>query len=110
MTSTLDASLPQKESWRAAQAHQKNSGESRIDPTRLILIRRMNRLPICFMISLRGSWAVDQRANKACLRHEQLLTPILPVSERVLGMSLVCSMVLLMSSSKSEILTDWESA
>jgi hypothetical protein len=38
------------------------------------------------------------------------LTPILPVSERLLGISLVCSIVELMSSSKSEILTDWDSA
>lgn len=34
------------------------------------------------------------------------LTPILPVSDRLFGISFVCSMVLLMSSSNSEILTD----
>lgn len=34
----------------------------------------------------------------------------MPVSLRLLGMSFVCSIVELMSSSKSEILTDWASA
>ena len=38
------------------------------------------------------------------------LTPILPVSERLRGMCFVCSMVELMSSSKSEILTDCDRA
>lgn len=37
------------------RAYQKNSGESRTEPTRLMLMRRINRLPICFMISLRGN-------------------------------------------------------
>lgn len=32
------------------------TGESRIDPTRLILIRRMKRFPICFIISLLGNY------------------------------------------------------
>lgn len=32
------------------------TGESRIDPTRLMLIRRMNRFPICFIISLLGNY------------------------------------------------------
>jgi hypothetical protein len=27
-----------------------------MDPTRFMLIRKMNRFPICFMISLLGSW------------------------------------------------------
>ena len=63
------------------------TGESRIDPTRLIFILKMNKFPICFMISLLGN-------------------PILPVSDRLLGISFVCSIVLLMSSSKREILTD----
>ncbi len=81
------------------------TGESRIEPTRLILIRRMNRFPICFMISLLGSWW-DQRSPWRC----QLLTPIFPVSDRLFGISFVCSIVLLISSSKSDILTDCESA
>jgi hypothetical protein len=63
------------------------TGESRIDPTKLIFILKINKFPICFIISLLGN-------------------PILPVSDRLLGISFVCSMVLLMSSSKSEILTD----
>lgn len=67
------------------------TGESKIDPTRFIFILKMNKLPICFMISLLGM-------------------PIFPVSERVFGISLVCSMVELMSSSKREILTDWARA
>lgn len=58
-----------------------------MDPTRLIFILKINKFPICFMISLLGN-------------------PILPVSDRLLGISFVCSIVLLMSSSKSEILTD----
>lgn len=37
-------------------------------------------------------------------------TPIFPVSERLLGISFVCSIVPMMSSSNSDILTDWESA
>lgn len=32
------------------------TGESRIDPTRLMLIRRMKRFPICFIISLLGNY------------------------------------------------------
>jgi len=53
-------------------AHQKNSydmisasnhnekeerltGESKIDPTKFILIGKMNRFPICFIISLLGN-------------------------------------------------------
>jgi hypothetical protein len=63
------------------------TGESRIDPTKLIFILKINRFPICFIISLLGN-------------------PILPVSDRLLGISFVCSIVLLMSSSKREILTD----
>ena len=58
-----------------------------MDPTRLIFILRINKLPICFMISLLGN-------------------PIFPVSDKLLGISFVCSMVELMSSSKREILTD----
>lgn len=34
------------------------TGESRIDPTRLMLIRRMNRFPICFIISLLGNYTI----------------------------------------------------
>jgi hypothetical protein len=66
---------------------EEHTGESRIDPTKLIFILKINRLPICFMISLLGN-------------------PILPVSDKLLGISFVCSIVLLISSSNKEILTD----
>jgi hypothetical protein len=63
------------------------TGESRIDPTRFIFILRINKFPICFMISLLG-------------------IPIFPVSDNVFGISFVCSIVELINSSNSEILTD----
>ena len=37
----------------------KHTGESKMLPTKLIFIRRMKRLPICFMISLLGSCLVS---------------------------------------------------
>jgi hypothetical protein len=42
------------------------TGESRIDPTRFIFIRKMNKFPICFMISLLGNCAFRQRRGPLC--------------------------------------------
>lgn len=99
------------------------TGESRIDPTRLMLIRRMKRFPICFIISLLGNYSHHTErekrerssaklAEKTWINdlEEKRRTPIFPVSERLLGISFVCSIVPMMSSSNNDILTDWESA
>lgn len=99
------------------------TGESRIDPTRLMLIRRMKRFPICFIISLLGNYnhhterkererSSAKLAKKTWINDlgEKRRTPIFPVSERLLGISFVCSIVPMMSSSNNDILTDWESA
>lgn len=98
------------------------TGESRIDPTRLMLIRRMKRFPICFIISLLGNYnhhterkerkIISKTCEKTWINDlgEKRRTPIFPVSERLLGISFVCSIVPMMSSSNNDILTDWESA
>lgn len=83
------------------------TGESRIEPPQFIL--KMNKLPICFIISFRGI------LKKIVSRHVDAAprlppTPIFPVSESDLGRSLVWSMVDAMSSSKREILTDCDKA
>jgi hypothetical protein len=50
------------------------TGESRIEPTRLMLMRRMKRFPICFMISERGSWtqSVESSSREAESTHANL--------------------------------------
>lgn len=61
------------------------TGESKIDPPQLIL--KMNKLPICFMISLRGIYggrSVDNVQSSNRVR-----TPIFPVSDNDLGKSFV---------------------
>lgn len=113
--------IPAGGGWRGVSAWKRKgkkgprlTGESRIDPTRLMLIRRMNKFPICFIISLLGNFKKNKGKDVVSKKFEnhkwKRRTPILPVSERLLGISFVCSIVPMMSSSNNDILTDWESA
>jgi hypothetical protein len=93
--------------WQQSRCHimSKLTGVSRIEPPQLI--RRMNKLPICFIISFRGICGdIVWSGGMPCANQiHPILTPIFPLSLRLLGRSLVWSIVAVINSSNREILT-----